>query len=68
MENRLNKEIPIVDEVRHISRIPEGKLAAIEVALPGTSIRMLSNPYGIATLLGLDASETRAVTPIAKVL
>ena len=68
VENRLNKEIPIVDEVRHISRIPEGKLAAIEVALPGTSIRMLSNPYGIATLLGLDASETRAVTPIAKSL
>ena len=24
VENRLNKEIPIVDEVRHISRIPEG--------------------------------------------
>ena len=68
VENRLNKEIPIVDEVRHIGRIPEGKLAAIEVALPGTSIRMLSNPYGIATLLGLDASETRAVTPIAKSL
>ena len=68
VENRLNKRIPIVDEVRHISRIPEGKLAAIEVALPGTSIRMLSNPYGIATLLGLNARETRAVTPIAKSL
>ena len=48
--------------------MPEEKLAAIEVALPGTSIRMLSNPYGIATLLGLDADETRAVTPIAKSL
>ncbi|WP_373219869.1 diol dehydratase reactivase subunit alpha [Ruminococcus sp. 5_1_39BFAA] len=68
VENRLNKAIPIVDEVRHITKIPEGKLAAIEVALPGTTIRMLSNPYGIATLLGLDAEETRAVTPIAKSL
>lgn len=68
VENRLNKAIPIVDEVRHIRKIPEGKLAAIEVALPGTTIRMLSNPYGIATLLGLDAEETRAVTPIAKSL
>ena len=68
VENRLNKTMPIVDEVRHISRIPEGKQAAIEVALPGTGIRMLSNPYGIATLLGLDADETRAVTPIAKSL
>ena len=37
--------------------MPEEKLAAIEVALPVTSIRMLSNPYGIATLLGLDADE-----------
>ena len=44
------------------------KLAAIEVALPGTGIRMLSNPYGIATLLGLDAEETKSVTPIAKSL
>ena len=68
VENRLNKRIPIIDEVRHISRIPEDKLAAIEVALPGTGIRMLSNPYGIATLLGLDAEETKAVTPIAKSL
>lgn len=68
VENRLNKPMPIVDEVRHISRIPEGKQAAIEVALPGTSIRMLSNPYGIATLLKLDADETKAVTPIAKSL
>lgn len=68
VENRLNKKIPIVDEVRHIDKVPEEKLAAIEVALPGASIRMLSNPYGIATLLGLDADETRAVTPIAKSL
>lgn len=29
---------------------------------------MLSNPYGIATLLGLSAEETRTVTPIAKSL
>ena len=68
VENRLNKKMPIVDEVRHIHKIPEGKLAAIEVALPGSSIRMLSNPYGIATLLGLNAEETKAVTPIAKSL
>ena len=29
---------------------------------------MLSNPYGIATLLGLNAEETRTITPIAKSL
>ncbi|MDY3920036.1 MAG: diol dehydratase reactivase subunit alpha [Candidatus Limivivens sp.] len=68
VENRLEFQVPIVDEVRHISGIPTGKLAAIEVALPGQSVRMLSNPYGIATLLGLNAEETKAVTPIAKSL
>lgn len=68
VENRLQTKIPVVDEVRYIDRVPEGKLAAIEVAPAGTSVRMLSNPYGIATLLGLDAEETRMVTPIAKSL
>ena len=66
VENRLKEKIPIIDEVRHIDQLPEGKLAAIEVALPGTGVRMLSNPYGIATLLQLTAEETRMVTPIAK--
>ncbi len=68
VENRLDKKIPIIDEVRYIDRLPEGKLAAIEVALPGQSVRMLSNPYGIATLLALDAAQTRSITPIAKSL
>ena len=68
VENRLQRPMPIVDEVRHLSQVPEGVLAAIEVALPGTGVRMLSNPYGIATLLGLGPEETRQVTPIAKSL
>ena len=68
VENRLKDNLPIVDEVRYIDRIPEGKQAAIGGALPGTGVRMLSNPYGIATLLGLDGEETRMVTPIAKSL
>ena len=66
--NRLEHKIPVVDEVRNIGSIPEGKMAAIEVALPGQTIRMLSNPYGIATLLKLSAEETRLATPIAKSL
>ena len=68
VENRLSRQIPIIDEVRRITQMPEGTLAAIEVALPGSTIRMLSNPYGIATLLGLDAEQTRAVTTIARSL
>lgn len=68
VENRIHKKIPIIDEVRRIDRLPDGVPAAIEVALPGQTVRMLSNPYGIATLLGLNAEETRTVTPIAKSL
>ncbi len=68
VENRLTKKIPIVDEVARIDKLPGGVLAAIEVAMPGQTIRMLSNPYGIATLLGLNAEETRMITPIAKSL
>ena len=68
VENRIHKQIPIIDEVRRIDRLPDGVPAAIEVALPGQTIRMLSNPYGIATLLGLTAEETRTITPIAKSL
>lgn len=60
--------MPIIDEVAGIQKLPDDVLAAIEVALPGQTIRMLSNPYGIATLLGLDAEQTRMITPIAKSL
>lgn len=68
VENRIRKKVPIIDEVKRIDRLPDGVPAAIEVALPGQTVRMLSNPYGIATLLGLNAEETRTVTPIAKSL
>lgn len=68
VENRLQKKLPIIDEVARMDKLPEGVMAAIEVALPGETIRMLSNPYGIATLLKLNAEETRIITPIAKSL
>lgn len=68
IHNRLRRKIPILDEVAKLSQIPEHKQAAVEVALPGQTIHMLSNPYGIATLLNLDAEETRQVMPIAKSL
>lgn len=68
VENRIRKKIPIVDEVRRIDQLPDSVPAAIEVALPGQTIRMLSNPYGIATLLHLNAEETRTITPIARSL
>ena len=68
VENRLQKKVPIIDEVAKIDKLPAGVIAAIEVAFPGQTIRKLSNPYGIATLLKLNAQETRMITPIAKSL
>jgi len=68
IHNRLNAPIPIVDEVRHIDRIPVGMPAAVEVAPLGRAIEKLSNPYDIATLFGLTPEETRNVVPIARAL
>ena len=68
VENRIHKKVPIIDEVRRIDRLPDGVPAAINRYTYRQTVRMLSNPYGIATLLGLNAEETRTVTPIAKSL
>lgn len=68
VSNRLEKPLPIVDEVRYIDRIPLGMLAAIEVAVPGKVIETLSNPYGIATVFNLNADETKNIVPMARAL
>lgn len=68
VSNRLEKPLPIVDEVLYIDRIPLGMLAAIEVAVPGKVIETLSNPYGIATVFHLNAEETKNIVPMARAL
>ncbi|EDH9167124.1 propanediol dehydratase reactivase alpha subunit PduG [Salmonella enterica subsp. enterica serovar Fallowfield] len=68
VSNRLEKSLPIVDEVLYIGRIPLGMLAAIEVAVPGKVIETLSNPYGIATVFNLNADETKNIVPMARAL
>lgn len=68
VSNRLEKSLPIVDEVLYIDRIPLGMLAAIEVAVPGKVIETLSNPYGIATVFHLNAEETKNIVPMARAL
>ncbi|ECK7265025.1 propanediol dehydratase reactivase alpha subunit PduG [Salmonella enterica subsp. enterica serovar Banana] len=68
VSNRLEKSLPIVDEVLYIDRIPLGMLAAIEVAVPGKVIETLSNPYGIATVFNLNAEETKNIVPMARAL
>jgi diol dehydratase reactivase alpha subunit len=68
INNRLEKKIPIVDEVEMIQGVPLGMLCAVEVAAPGSCIDLLANPYGIATVFGLSPQETRQIVPIAKAL
>ncbi len=66
--NRLDRVIPIVDEVSGIDKVQLGVRAAVEVAQNGESIKTLSNPYGIAGLFGLTPEETRSAIPVARSL
>ncbi|NLG03929.1 MAG: diol dehydratase reactivase subunit alpha [Clostridia bacterium] len=68
ISNRLKTPIPIVDEVRYIEEVPLHMPGAVEVALPGYSVDLLSNPYGIATVFDLNAEETMYCNGIAKAL
>ncbi|MGX6447597.1 diol dehydratase reactivase subunit alpha [Patulibacter sp. S7RM1-6] len=66
--NRLTAPLPIVDEVTLVEKVPLGMDAAVEVAAPGRTIRTLSNSYGLATIFGLEAEETRLIAPVARAL
>lgn len=68
VNNRLNKSLPIIDEVSLIEKVPLGVLTAIEVAPIGKVIEHLSNPYGIATVFKLDSEQTKMIVPIARAL
>ena len=68
ISNRLDRKIPIVDEVGLVDKVPLGMRAAVEVASAGGVVEVLSNPYGIATLFGLTSDETKQVVPIARAL
>lgn len=65
---RLERTIPVVDEVTLLEKVPVGMLAAVEVAEAGQTISTLSNPYGIATVFNLTPEETKMVVPIARAL
>ncbi len=68
INHRLDKPIPIIDEVRLIEKVPIDLECAIEVAPIGSVVSTLSNPYGVATLFGLTAKETKRIVPIARSL
>lgn len=66
--NRLKKNMPVLDEVAFIDKVPLHMLAAVEVVEAGRTIQTLSNPYGIATVFNLTAEDTKLVVPIARAL
>ena len=68
VNNRLDKTIPIIDEVGLLEKVPLNMLAAVEVAPPGGVVEVLSNPYGIATVFGLSSEETKLIVPISRAL
>lgn len=68
INNRISKIIPIIDEVKHLDRVPRGMVTAVEVASAGGIIETLSNPYGIATVFELNSHETKMIVPIARAL
>lgn len=68
INNRLEKKIPIVDEVNMLEKVPVGMQAVVEVAPPGGVVEVLSNPYGIATVFELSSEETKLIVPIARAL
>lgn len=70
INNRIDREIPIVDEVSRIKAIPLGQPAAVEVAAQGSgkTIDQLSNPYGLATLFDLSSEETQKIIPVSRAL
>lgn len=68
ISNRLEKKMPIVDEVAFIDKVPVGMLAAVEVAEQGYTIKTLSNPYGVATVFKLTPEETKNIVPVTRAL
>lgn len=68
INNRLEKKIPIVDEVTLLEKVPVAMKAAVEVAEQGGVVETLCNPYGIATVFGLTSEETKLIVPVSRAL
>ena len=68
ISNRLERKIPIVDEVTLLERVPIAMKAAVEVADQGGVVETLSNPYGIATVFGLSSEQTKLIVPVSRAL
>ena len=66
--NRVDRALPIVDEVRDAATLPRGVWAAVEVAPAGTGLTELADPLRLAVLLALDPSRARGARNSARAL
>ncbi|HBQ6928939.1 TPA: diol dehydratase reactivase subunit alpha [Klebsiella pneumoniae] len=68
----LNEAAPVIGDVamETITEtiITESTMIGHNPQTPGQVVRILSNPYGIATFFGLSPEETQAIVPIARAL
>ena len=66
--NRFDRSLPIVDEVADAASLPEGAVAAIEVAAPGEAVVELADPLRLARLLDLSPEQARLARHAARAL
>lgn len=66
--NRVDRTLPIVDEVADAADLPRGAWAAIEVAAPGGAVEQLADPLRLAVLLALDPTRARGARNAARAL
>jgi len=67
IHNRLNADVPIVDEAE-VDGLPPGAVVALEVAPAGGALTTLSDPAALADRLGFGPSQLAAVAPSAREL
>ena len=57
--NRVDRSLPIIDEVADAAILPRGAWAAVEVAPLGSTVVQLADPLRLAVLLSLDPERAR---------
>lgn len=66
--NRVDRTLPIIDEVADATTLPRGAWAAVEVAPLGSTVVQLADPLRLAVLLALDPDRARGARNAARAL
>ncbi len=66
--NRVDRALPIIDEVSDAGTLPRGAWAAVEVAPLGAAVQQLADPLRLAVLLSLDPERARGARNAARAL